>query len=227
MAAVRLGIPWEELLLDRTWPAFLFVLLLYAKVVNLVNTARAAADGTRASQVPLGIELAQQLATIVFVGLIVTLFVVRRAPLGPRSSPLGALVALGGTLALNLYIWAPRTASSTETFVASTLLTVTGTVVSAIGLATLGRCFGLFPEARGLVTRGPYRYVRHPVYLGEFLSGLGILLPVFSAVTLMVFLDFVALQLWRIANEERALEAVFPEYGLYRRRTWRLIPGVF
>jgi protein-S-isoprenylcysteine O-methyltransferase Ste14 len=117
-----------------------------------------------------------------------------------------------------------------------------------VSLLTLGRCFGLFPEARGLVTHGPYRYVRHPVYLGEFISGFGLLLPrlAFSehyvlrlpfsdaalalnlgALNLGIFVLFVALQLWRASNEERALTAVFPEYAEYRRRTARLLPGIY
>ena len=88
----------------------------------------------------------------------------------------------------------------------------------------LGRCFGILPEVRGLVTRGPYRYVRHPVYLGELgvLSGLVIGAPTIWNATCAAAI--VAAQVVRMGLEERALEAEFPAYATYALRTPRLLP---
>jgi protein-S-isoprenylcysteine O-methyltransferase Ste14 len=76
----------------------------------------------------------------------------------------------------------------------------------------------------GLVIRGPYRLVRHPVYLGELISILGMVVATLSPALFGLFLATIALQYWRTINEERALAEVFPEYGEYRRETPRLVP---
>src|SRR4051812_10732690 len=230
MVAARLGIRWEELLLDRTWPAFIFVLIVYGNAVNLIKALVAVRDGQREVGLALTADLAHQAANVVFLSLVVVLFIIRKPPVGARSDLVSAAVALAGTFALNvlgavialagsypfnLVAPAPQRSQSPEILLVSTALTFGGTLVALIGLLTLGRCFGIFPEARGLVTRGPYRLVRHPVYLGEFISGLGLLLPVLSVWTVAVYLVFVVLQVWRIFNEEHVLSAAFPEYEQY------------
>src|SRR5256885_15200458 len=88
----------------------------------------------------------------------------------------------------------------------------------------LGRCFGVLPEARGLVTRGPYRAVRHPVYLGEIAACAGLALAAPSLRNGLVLAVFVGAQLVRMGFEERALTHAFPEYAAYAERTPRLIP---
>jgi protein-S-isoprenylcysteine O-methyltransferase Ste14 len=88
----------------------------------------------------------------------------------------------------------------------------------------LGRCFGVLPEARGLVRRGPYRFVRHPVYLGEItaLAGLALAAPAPRNLALLAVL--VAAQIARSRFEERALTAAFPAYASYAQTTGRLFP---
>ena len=58
-----------------------------------------------------------------------------------------------------------------------------GVALTLWALLALGRAFGIAPADRGLVRRGPYRFVRHPMYAGEWLGGLGVLLaaPLLSA----------------------------------------------
>ena len=117
--------------------------------------------------------------------------------------------------------------TSTGALLASSAVVVLGTLFAIWSLLTLGRCFGLFPEVRGLVVRGPYRLVRHPVYLGELISALGLLLAKPHPLILVLFALFATLQFWRTVFEERALEVVYPsEYGAYRREVPRLVPGV-
>src|SRR5437868_2205155 len=80
---------------------------------------------------------------------------------------------------------------------------------------------------RGLVTRGPYRLVRHPLHLGELTAVLGIVLgsrrPLLAT---GMWLLCVGLQLARTSYEERTIRAEFPQYDEYAARTRRLIPGV-
>ena len=79
-----------------------------------------------------------------------------------------------------------------------------------------------------LVKDGLYRYVRHPLYLGEILRNLGVVL-IFSSVygTLIVLLGSFFL-LFRIEIEEKMLIVVFgEEYEEYKRKTKRLIPYIY
>lgn len=91
----------------------------------------------------------------------------------------------------------------------------------------LGRCFGILPACRGIVTGDPYRLVRHPIYLGYFLTHAGFLLGHFSLFNLAAFAAFYALKLCRIHYEERLL-AAHPHYRRYQAAVkYRLIPFVF
>ena len=96
--------------------------------------------------------------------------------------------------------------------------------------AVLGRAFGLLPAARGLVTAGPYRVVRHPIYLGYLLSHIGFLVGNFAPQNLAVLAALYLAQIVRMAREESTLAADDPQgrYADYRARVrYRLIPFVY
>jgi protein-S-isoprenylcysteine O-methyltransferase Ste14 len=82
-------------------------------------------------------------------------------------------------------------------------------------------------EARGLVTRGPYRFVRHPLYLVEELAAIAGFIEAFSLAATLLLAAQIALQIRRIINEEAVLEARFPDYARYRATTARVIPGIW
>jgi protein-S-isoprenylcysteine O-methyltransferase Ste14 len=88
----------------------------------------------------------------------------------------------------------------------------------------LGTCFGVLPEARGLVTRGPYRLVRHPVYLGELGACAGLVIASPTVWNLSAAVTFAAAQAVRMRLEERALTRAYPAYAHYAARTPRLLP---
>lgn len=94
-----------------------------------------------------------------------------------------------------------------------------------VAVCFLGRCFGVLPEARGLVTRGPYGIVRHPVYLGEIAACLGLAVAAPTVWNGLVLGALLGAQLARMGFEERALTAAFPEYGSYARQVPRLLPA--
>ena len=93
-----------------------------------------------------------------------------------------------------------------------------------VSVVTLGRCFGVLPEVRGLVTRGPYRVVRHPVYLGELGACAGLALAVPGLRNVIVGAVFVVAQSVRMRLEEETLAEAFPEYRDYAARTPRIVP---
>ena len=57
---------------------------------------------------------------------------------------------------------------------ANVLYSLPGLLLALWSLIVLGFCFSIAPEDRGVVTRAPYSFIRHPMYLGESLSMLGL-----------------------------------------------------
>lgn len=160
-------------------------------------------------------------------GLFIVLINIRPAPLRRNRSAVGVVVALVSQLAvIAVGLFGARTDGGVAVL-ASDVLLIAGLAFAICSVAVLGRCFGILPDVRGLVTRGPYRLVRHPLYLGELTAVLGIVLgsrrPLLAGGTWLVC---VGLQLARTSYEERNIRAEFPQYDEYAARTKRLIPGV-
>src|SRR5438309_11289658 len=99
--------------------------------------------------------------------------------------------------------------------------------LSLVTLLTLGRLFGVRPAVRGLATSGPYRFVRHPMYLSYILADIGYNLQEWNFVTLLLVLVGWASLVYRIHAEERVLSqhAEWPAYVVLVR--YRLFSGLW
>ncbi len=104
------------------------------------------------------------------------------------------------------------------------IMTVAGLGIVIYALCSLGKSFGIAPADRGLVQAGPYRWVRHPMYLGELLSLGGAVLLAPTAWNIGVLLILLITILLRIHWEEALLQGYVP-YSHHVR--WRLIPYLF
>jgi protein-S-isoprenylcysteine O-methyltransferase Ste14 len=99
--------------------------------------------------------------------------------------------------------------------------------LSLASLLSLGKRFGVRPALRGLASRGPYRLVRHPMYLAYMLADLGYNLQEWNSGTvLLVMAGWISL-LYRIRAEERILsrDPGWPNYTAQVRH--RLVPGLW
>ena len=122
-----------------------------------------------------------------------------------------------------LYWWPGKVAWPEAGLVLVTL----AAIFSVVCLLTLGKRFGVRPALRGLVTRGPYRVVRHPLYLSYVIAHIGFNLQVWNVATLLLALLGWAAMVCRIRAEERVLsrDPRWPAYvGLVR---YRLVPGLW
>ncbi len=107
------------------------------------------------------------------------------------------------------------------------MLLLAGVLIQLLAKLTLGRSMGCVPANRGVQVQGPYRFVRHPMYLGYLLSHVAFLLAYPVAWNAAAYGLCWGLQLWRLLREEQLL-GEDPQYQQYCRKvTWRLVPGLF
>jgi protein-S-isoprenylcysteine O-methyltransferase Ste14 len=103
-------------------------------------------------------------------------------------------------------------------------LWLAGSLLAPWSLWTLRHAFSLEAQARRMVRSGPYRHVRHPIYLGYILQYGGLLLLYPSNVFAVVLVVWFGLTLIRMRYEEQTLAKAFPEYEVYRCATGALFP---
>ena len=174
-----------------------------------------------------GLQILSQAASCVFFLMEAVVVCIRRLPLGKLHGLLPRAVALAAAYAPFALLLLPhRTLASSES-IASIFLLLAGTGGGIASLAFLGRSFGILPQARRLVTNGPYRYVRHPLYLFGQLSLIGVSLQFAQPWGLLIALAGCLIQFPRMAYEEQILADTFPDYAAYRARTAMLVPGLF
>jgi protein-S-isoprenylcysteine O-methyltransferase Ste14 len=109
---------------------------------------------------------------------------------------------------------------------------IIGILIRGNAIRGLGKYFTGTVQIRDdhvLIRTGPYKHIRHPAYTGALLAHLGLGLS-FSNWFALGFssIPFIAVALYRIRVEERALaEAFGSEYVAYSQTSKRLIPGVY
>jgi protein-S-isoprenylcysteine O-methyltransferase Ste14 len=132
------------------------------------------------------------------------------------AGPLGIVVLQ--KIAMTPRFAVPRTAVA---------LSVAGLALSLWSLWHLRSSFSILAEARRVVRTGPYRFVRHPLYLGEALTMLGLCL-LQGTLTALAFWAVVNLsQLVRARIEEEKLARSFQDYRDYRQETRFILPGIY
>ena len=99
---------------------------------------------------------------------------------------------------------------------------LSGIALWVVAMAYLGKSLAVLPGGDRLVTRGVYRYFKHPVYLGIDMTLFGLFLAVGSTVGMIYFFVVVVpLNIIRSRFEEKALLQKFGDsYEAYRKQTW-------
>lgn len=156
----------------------------------------------------------------------------KRVPaLGPRGEGwvalqvlLFALIAVAALLAT-----AQQGPAPLKLRVIGSALCVAGVALIVWSAATLGSFLSVFPrptERHELVTRGPFHWVRHPIYSGITLTALGACLISGSWLALAFSLCLCAVLDLKARREEAWLSERHPEYTAYRARTGKFVPGI-
>jgi len=203
---------------------FAFCAVTYLK--NAVGTL----EGTDLAHITLGQSAAiiSILAISSFMGLVAYLYAVQLPPLTRFAGWKPAAAACIGSFSMvGLMLLEPRHDLSPAARLLSAGLIITGNSFAVYSLNYLRNAFSILPQARRLVAGGPYHFIRHPIYLAEAISIVGVLINFLSVPALALLAVQLSCQILRMNYEERVLSAAFPEYEGYRRRTARMLPGIY
>jgi len=193
--------------LSRVLPASYFAIVCYGFWRNFLQTGKWTS-----------------LLWLVSEGMVVLLLVFRRESRRLSRRPWDWLVALGGSFAVLLV--RPTAAAVAPESVGVALL-LAGTVFEVYGKVYLGRSFGIVAADRGIVVGGPYRIVRHPIYLGYLVTHVGFLLANWSSRNIAIYIIEYFFQVARVLSEERLLKEDDGYRAYFERVRYRLIPFLF
>ena len=182
-------------------------------------------DTSNASGMTL--ELVSDATRVTFLVQLTILLMSRRVPENRARGPWPKVWALIGFLFPAVVAALPPAPHSLELRLASLALTLAGTMGSIYVAFHLGKSFSVFPQARGLVTSGPYKYVRHPLYFAETIASIGMSLQFAQPWALLLQVAAVLIQLPRMSYEEAVLAETYSGYEEYQAATARLVPGLY
>lgn len=143
----------------------------------------------------------------------------REAPFPQRLAAWGAALLPWGA---GLF---PASPAPPPARAAGAALQILGLLLVLLALLALGEAFGISPADRGLAERGPYRWIRHPMYLGEAMAFAGWLLERPSLEGAALLAAGAVLAVLRIRWEEEILGEAYRAYAA--RVRWRMIPFIW
>jgi len=160
---------------------------------------------------------------VLMVSFFVYFFLVRDLPKQINLSPYHWLISLNGTF-LPLCL---RPAPSFHDHTALIIVQVIGVCISIAGILSLNKSIGLAPANRGIKMFWAYRYIRHPIYAGYFISQSCYCLQNLTSTNMVITVLWLTCETLRLFEEEKYL-ADDPVYADYMKRVrWRMIPGLF
>jgi protein-S-isoprenylcysteine O-methyltransferase Ste14 len=165
------------------------------------------------------------LLLLVSEALVIVLTVIRRpaqiVDRSMRATMVTAISVIGPPLLL------PSNAGGLVPDAVTAIASMLGLGLVVLGKVTLGRSFGLVPANRGVVIRGPYALVRHPIYSGYLVTHLAFLMahPRWWNVVVIATSDTALVV--RALIEERVLNGDEAYQAYCRRVGWHLVPGLF
>ena len=209
--APRPPAPWVRLALDLFERAFVITLFVWLTVAVIAAVGRGA---TWVNLLQLGAE-----------GLNVVFIVTRRRAVATSYRPVDWAISLGA-VSFSMAVRPGALPPLAPPAIAATLI-LAGVLVQVWSKLTLRRSFGITPANRGLVVHGPYRFIRHPMYLGYLIGWIGFYLLNPTLWNTNVYALCILLQWLRIGAEERVL-AEDPGSAAYRSDVrYRVIPGLY
>ncbi len=171
--------------------------------------------------------LTARISLVIFLLVLAVLLLSRYRPVRKYEAWNPKFTALAGMLLIYAILLTPRAQPNIVWDSLSTLFTLAGSTLAMLAAFDLGRSLSVMPEARRLVVGGLYQRIRHPLYLSEEIATLGFFLQFRSWQALAIIVLHFYFQIRRMHWEEGILAMAFPEYGDYKRRTFRLVPGVY
>ncbi|HKV87453.1 MAG TPA: isoprenylcysteine carboxylmethyltransferase family protein [Candidatus Dormibacteraeota bacterium] len=216
------GAYWRDLVFGRLLPALFFSLFIARQLVLLwagIQSVHRLTDS---------LFLLQELLALAYFTMLVVLYSMRLPRRGTDHRLAVIFIAFTGTFSAMGASFLPGGSHRDGLVLVGDVLATAGLAYSVWGLAFLRRSFSIIPEARRLVSGGPYSLSRHPVYLGEVATAIGINLATAGWLGGLAVAYFVFCELLRIRWEEGILSRTFPgDYPDYARRVPRYFPNPF
>jgi protein-S-isoprenylcysteine O-methyltransferase Ste14 len=159
-------------------------------------------------------------------------FLLRPAAKAKLSTWRSRLVSYGTYLLVPVFFaiarsWMPEAVAPTTSAALrnlGTFLWLVGCIYGVLGVWELRYSFSIEPQARTLVTSGPYRWARHPIYASYLAQYAGIFLIRPSVPFAIVLLVWLGMLIPRLRFEERILRLTFPRYSIYARTVGMFMP---
>ncbi|HEY4076238.1 MAG TPA: methyltransferase [Rhizomicrobium sp.] len=172
------------------------------------------------------VQLFSLSAAAAFDLLLVYLLVVRDRPVRKSKGVAPRMFGVLGTFMGVGILQLPVAQLTLPMQIVSAVLVGVGSLASFLVLWRLGKSFSILPEARTLVTGGPYAWARHPLYTVEMITIVGTAMQFVQPWAGLVAVIVVVLLVIRSHYEEGVLAEAYPEYVAYRAKTARFIPRV-
>jgi protein-S-isoprenylcysteine O-methyltransferase Ste14 len=177
---------------------------------------------------PAKLNYGSQLANWIWLGGAALMGVLALIRLPPRTATITPLTLFATGVSIFIpALMRPEEPSHGLLAFAAVVVELIGVALGQVSRLYLGRRFALLPANRGVVTRGPFRFVRHPIYAGWLVLSIGYVMAFPSVRNGLIVIAALPFILWRIIQEETLL-AADPDFRDYLARTrWRLIPGLY